>query len=264
MLTVITACTLIGTLAPTPESEHAAFARRVKETLESATYLRVNARVVHQGREILVRCDMAADRLRVEAFRDGTLISACAIRGDRVQEYVPLHVPSEHDLEYRNVVVEFDKLDIVAGSVSVGSNMLLDSDTACEFGTLTLSWLDPSTERASMWSDRVLEGAQQEDQIVDGKRCLVFRQSLVLPGDEGRGEFTIATTTWFDAASALPVRWDTTQSTSEYSIHRERHYTIIRAERVPDDVSWTLDPGSLKGSLPPTLGESREPQPLEN
>lgn len=235
----------------TPDPQRVALATKVSDALLTSGYLQVNARIVHQGKELLVRSDMTIDKLRVEAFRDNALIAAFAINGDRVQEYRPLLVPSEDDFEYRNVVVEFDKLECVENAVSVGSAMLLDPDTACEFGTLMTSWLDPRTNLIDTWTDRILEGAQLEDQTVGGIRCVVFQELLTVSASAERGELTITNTLYINPETALPVRWDTSQSTSEYSIERERYYEFVRAPRAPEGISWTLHVEQLQRATPP-------------
>lgn len=233
------------------DAQRAVLAASMSDAFLSCGYLRVNARIIHQGKELLVRSDMTCDKLRVEAFRDNALIAAFAVNGDRVQEYRPLLVPSEDDFAYRNVVVEFDKLEIVHSETSVGSAMLLEPDISCEFGTLMESWLDPATDRASWWSDRVLGGVQLEDQTIEGVRCLVFHELVTTPANEERGELTIKNTVYIDPDSFLPVRWDTSQSTSEYSIERERYYEFVRTSEAPQNISWMLDPKQLQNAVPP-------------
>lgn len=235
----------------TPDPQRVALATKVSDALLTSGYLQVNARIVHQGKELLVRSDMTIDKLRVEAFRDNALIAAFAINGDRVQEYRPLLVTGEDDFEYRNVVVEFDKLEFVEDAVSVGSAMLLDPDTACEFGTLMTSWLDPRVDLLSTWSDRILEGTQLEDQTIGGIRCLVFHHAVTVPANEERGDLTITNKIYINPDTSLPVRWDTSQSTIEYSIDRERYYEFVRAPEIPAGMSWTLDVKQLRNAVPP-------------
>lgn len=237
----------------TPDPQRVALANKVSDALLASAYLQVNARIIHQGKEMLVRSDMTVDKLRVEAFRDNALIAAFAINGDRVQEYIPLHVPTEGDFEYRNIIIEFDKLEVVEGAASVGSAMILDADTACEFGTLMQSWLDPRVDRAEWWTDRILEGTQLEDQTIGGVRCLVFHESITLPTDDEGGEITFTHTVYIHPETWLPLRWDTSQSTSEYRMTRERYYEFVRAARAPDSISWTLDPVQLRSAVPPAL-----------
>lgn len=237
----------------TPDPERVALATKVSNALLTSGYLQVNARILHQGKELLVRSDMTPDKLRVEAFRDNTLIAAFAINGDRVQEYRPLLVPTEDGFEYRNVVVEFDTLDVVEGAVSVGSTMLLDPDTACEFGTLMTSWLDPQIDFVSKLHNRVLHGAQLESQTIGDVRCDVFHESVTVPMDDTGRELTVKNTIYIDPQTALPVRWDTSQSTSEYSIERERYYEFVRAAKAPDFIAWTLDHVQIRSATPPAL-----------
>lgn len=235
----------------TPDPERVALATRVSDALRTSGYLQVNARIVHEGREMLVRSDMTPDKLRVEAFRDNALIAAFAISGDRVQEYIPLHVPTESDFEYRNIIIEFDKLDVVEGAVSVGSAMILDFETGCEFGTLMTSWLDPRIDLVSTWTDRILEGEQLEDRIIEGSRCLVFHDFVIVPANEERGALTIKNTLYINPDTSLPVRWDTSQSTSRNSIERERYYEFVRASTAPESIEWVLDARELRRAVPP-------------
>lgn len=244
------ACEYAAPTAGVATAQRQALANGVRAAMLDVAYLQVNARIVHQGRELLVRSDMTAHNLRVEAFRDGALIAAFAIDGDRVQEYRPVLTPSESGSSYYNVVAEFDKLDMETRRVSVVDTMLLEPDIGCEFGTLMASWVDPLTSRAEWWADRILGGEQREDQVIAGRRCIVFHEFVTAPANDERGELTITNTEWIDAETMLPVRWDTTQSTSEYAIHRERHYTITASTSVPSELSWKLDPRQLQRAEP--------------
>lgn len=239
-----------------PGADRVDLAARVSDALLSGAYLQVNARIVHQGKELLVRSDMTTDKLRVEAFRGSTLFAAFAIEGDRVQEYRPVLVPGHDDVEYRNVIVEFDKLALVEGAVSVGFTMLLDPDTACEFGTLMTSWLDPRIDLVSTWTDRILNGERLEDQMIDGVRCMVFHDSVIFPANEERGELTIKNTLYINSDTSLPVRWDTSQSTNRYSIERERYYEFVRASKPPENIVWRLDSKQLQSATPPRSASS--------
>ncbi len=238
-----------------PDAKRAALAEAVTKALTSPAYLRVNAWITHEGKEIAVRSDMTAEKLRAEIFYDDALIAAFAVVGSRIQEFCPHHVPEVDDFEYINLMTEYDKLDVVNGEVSVGSAMILDPVIDALITPLTESWVDPRTERATWWHDRVTNGTQLEDQTIRGIRCAVFQESVTVAVSDGADKLTITNTIYFDPATALPVRWDTTQATSKSVNTRERQYEYTVSPTVPDDIPWTLVTEQLQNALPPARTE---------
>ncbi len=239
-----------------PDPKRAALADAVTDALTSPGYIRINAWITHEGKEIAIRSDMTAEKLRAEVFYDDGLIAAFAVVGSRIQEFSPHHVPEVDDFEYINLMTEYDKLEVVNGEVSVGSAMILDPVIDALITPLTESWVDPKTERATWWHDRVINGTQLEDQTLRGIRCAVFQESVTVAINDGADKLTITNTIYIDPATALPLRWDTTQATSESVNTRERQYEYTVAPAAPDDFVWTLVTEQLQNAIPPTRTES--------
>lgn len=239
-----------------PDPKRAALADAVTHALTSPGYIRINAWITHEGKEIAVRSDMTAEKLRAEVFYDDALIAAFAVVGSRIQEFCPHHVPEVDDFEYINLMTEYDKLEVVNGEVSVGSAMILDPVIDALITPLTESWVDPRTERATWWHDRVINGTQLEDQTLRGIRCAVFQESITVAINDGADKLTVTNTIYIDPATALPLRWDTTQATSETINTRERQYEYTVAPAAPDDFVWTLVTEQLQNAVPPTRTES--------
>lgn len=231
-----------------PPVDALALAEQVRQAILGAAYLRVDEKVIHQGRVLLARAHMTPERLRTEAYRDNVLIGAFTFNDGRVQEYSPSIRPDD-GVEYARCIAEYDAPD--EDGVSVCYALMMDPDTGCEFGGLMVSWLDPAMGQADRWADKILEGERLEDQSVGGRNCLVYRTTLVLPPDEVRGELTITHTAYYDAETYLPLRWDTTQSTDAYAIERQRYYIIHKSDIVPADVQWTLDLKQIEVLAPP-------------
>lgn len=236
---------------PAADKHRMLLARKVSDALLQNPCLQIDALIIHDGNELLVRSYMTPDALRVDAFRNNQLAGALAANGDRVQEYCPLYAPAESGLEYRNILIEFDPLEIDDGTLAIASPLLMADDLGCEFGTLMASWLDPDTGRVQWWADMILESDQLEDHSLNGMPCLTFQSVLTLPADEDRSTLTITHTIYISPETHLPLRWDTTQASDTYAIRRERHYTMTRHTDVPPDIQWTLALEQLRNVEPP-------------
>jgi hypothetical protein len=216
-------------------------AQRVEDTLRNAAFCEVTVTVtqipIGDGGKlksgtgpVVVHSIMRKDGFKSLAYMNGKLIMAFAFCDGRVEEFRPR--------AKNRPLLQYD-----ATSLSGMEDTVLQEEEDCLIGGLTFSWVgvppksgvDPASDRAGSYGNKIRNGEQGADVQEQGRTCFVFRE--IIPVGDRQFENVL----YIDKTSFLVLRWDSFQP----GVQRIRICNKIQvSDSVPQNLDWHIAVGS--------------------